>query len=433
MSTFALRMGTSGGAEMQFGAVARVQGYASADPKSVVYRQISIPISDVLTSCVDVPAGRYVIQVILPSGRMLSEERQVGEGDLVSVVFANPARRDWLGWQDYAAATPRSDLPAPSTVELSRLGRIGRRMQSLPYLDRIFGAVMGAGSGETANVDKTLPGTPVVSIACSPTSSDENAWTALAQSPPVLGPNEATFAPVRKEGPLALYDLRLKKLLEGRPWVVVAMDDALEIVSLPFDRSGAPPPSAELLVDQRAAFAVCRSSLVVRDAESAPLLAFLGRGNAEPALEIVHGLSRAGSSLNRGQGLLPFTFCAAAYIRLMNDETAPPEQSSLEEAAELFPWLPDAAVIRTQAMIRNGGDRDDIVRALRSAYERGVPYFSAGVQHLREAMGLFSAADGEVAAMASAVAMVASRMDPGKPFTALRYSRRAQASALPQA
>ncbi|MGJ5208137.1 hypothetical protein [Bradyrhizobium sp. HKCCYLR20261] len=426
MSAFALRLDLTDGDEIPIGAVTRIQGYADGAPKEVVYRQLSIPVSKTATARVEVPPGRYVIQAILPSGKILQEERRVGGEDVVTVVFASPPRRDWLRWQDYSAAMPQLDLPVATPVELSRLGRVGQVMQSLPYLDKILGVVMGRAprrfpDDATGTASAEMPKVRIASMA---KIDGAAAWNALALSPPEAGSNEAGFNPVRREGPLALYEISTVKSFAGRQWLVVALDDGVEVVSFPFPWHDKDLPAAELLVDQSATSALCRSSLVVRDGTSASLLAYLGRGNPEPALEVVHQVSAGSSMLSRSNvSSNPFVFCAASYIRLMNNESAPPEELSFEEGMELFPWLPDVAVIRAQSMIRNGDDRGNIVRALHSAYGRGIPYFAAGVQHLREALAMVAGEDAQLKGMSADVARIASRMDPGKSFTALRYSR----------
>lgn len=426
MSTFALRLDLTDGDEIPIGAISRIQGYADDAPKELVYRQLSIPVSKTATARVDVPPGRYVIQAILPSGKILQEERRVGGEDVVTVIFASPPRRDWLRWQDYSAAMPQFDLPAATPVELSKLGRIGQAMQSLPSLDKIFGVVMGRAPRPLPDeiTRSPRPETPKVRIASARKVDGHLAWSALALAPPEVGSGDVGFNPVRREGPLALYEISTVSSSAGRQWLVVALDDAMEAVSLPipWDENGL--TAAELLVDQSATSALCRSSLVVRDGRSASLLAYLGRGNPEPALEVVHQLSASSSILSRSNvSSNPFVFCAASYIRLMNNQIAPPEELSFEEGVEMFPWLPDAAVIRAQSMIRNGDNRGSIVRALHSAYGRGIPYFAAGVQHLREALAMFAGEDAQLGGMSADVAKIASRMDPGKSFTVLRYSR----------
>jgi hypothetical protein len=68
-------------------------------------------------------------------------------------------------------------------------------------------------------------------------------------------------------------------------------------------------------------------------------------------------------------------------------------------------------------------DREKALTTLKTAYRAGIPYFSAGVQHLRDGLLLYASRDEEAKAMLDTVSRLARRIDNGQIFTVIRYPK----------
>ena len=65
-------------------------------------------------------------------------------------------------------------------------------------------------------------------------------------------------------------------------------------------------------------------------------------------------------------------------------------------------------------------DREEALKTLKAACRAGIPYFSAGVQHLRDGLLLYAPWE-EAKLMLDTVSQLARRIDNGQIFTVIRY------------
>lgn len=436
MSKFAVRMDRIAGIdeEISFGVIARVQGYASEDPDKRVFHQVSIPTSKTKTATVEVRPGRYIIQAVLPSGAILQEEREINDGQTVPIVFAAPARRPWLGWQDFSASAPNVDLPAETASSWRTFDRIGKLFNSIPLFDRIFGsgAPVTPRGGRLSDRDVVRPNKqPRVALV----SLESYDWPSAAGEPALdaeLQAGEALSAR-ESEGSLTLWNVTPPiPRADTRNWAAVDLGDALELVSLPLPwRSGRGDiASAELLVDTSDVGGSARSSLTIRDPSSAALLAYLARGNLALARSLIQQMELSGvvEETIGAKSNNPFAACAAAYVGLAAFDPAERETWDpwLANLMERYPRIPDGAVLHAKRIINRPAPNEDraaVLQALRRAFEAGIPYFTAGIMHLRESLTLYAHEDEDIRAMRDAVARIASLVDPSKVFTVIRYPK----------
>jgi hypothetical protein len=131
----------------------------------------------------------------------------------------------------------------------------------------------------------------------------------------------------------------------------------------------------------------------IRDEHLGGLLAYLNAGRTGVAGELLK-LAR-GALFDKYNN--PLGAAAGGYVLL---STVDSDQLGdwphwLENLAENFPHLADGAILRVKWLLDRGGSADlpEARRRLREAYDRGVPFFTAGVAWLME--GLARVADGE--------------------------------------
>jgi hypothetical protein len=131
------------------------------------------------------------------------------------------------------------------------------------------------------------------------------------------------------------------------------------------------------------------------------------------------------------KGNNPLAAAAGGYILLAasGPEEHPAWHGWIENLYCRFPSLPDGAVLKASLRLlypTDQGSYDDARAALFAAFDRGIPYFSAGVARLLDGLTLFAADDPEAKEKMTRVQRVAQRLDLSQAFTVVRLSDRAR-------
>jgi hypothetical protein len=449
-------------ADIESGVVARIQGFpssADASDEEPYYREVVVPVGrDGIT--LEVPAGRYRVQALLPSGRILQEDRYVQTGDQIPVNFdAGPSPRGWLGWTSFGGNSPNPDAlehqPArrgsatrgwASISQFRDLPRLDR--QGVGYLVGSLGhALLDATVGQVSRVPELIGvgpdrGARLDCITCPTASEGGDSWAEIANPADVLrkraSASETAPSPqielVENEGAVRLWRVRhAAEQFEPRHWAVMEAADTVELGSLPLpwlDLRSGEYIKVEALVDESSARSGARMVLTMPDPTLGGLLAYIGRGRIGAAQVLVDSLANEGlieRTIAQKEGN-PLAACAAAYAGLAMFDPAERERWDgwLSNCMNRFPWLPDAAIAHARRIIlrpSSPGENEQALDALKTAYRRGIPYFSAGVQHLRDGLMMLGGKDAEAEAMLEAVRRVASRIDLGQTFTVLRFPK----------
>ena len=393
------------GEEVTAGIVARIQGYPDGDQSNPFFREVVIPASDGAGIDVSVRPGRYRIQAVLPSGSILQEERKIADGEMVSVIFRSPAQRSGLGWQDFEGSGSRSSA------------------------DR-------RGDWRGTSVSKGSPrsgGAPAIEFYSTPGRTGW-IWDGALLPPFPRMPNaDIRVSPPQGDGNVQLLRIDLARQHDdNRNWAMLSYDDCIEIASIPLPwRLGSERmASVEMLLDRDPDTLRARTSLAVRDPKLGGLLAYLGRGNLGPARTIFNDLDY-GSIVHEAIGqkrLNPLAACAAAYVGLAVFEPGERERwdSWLSNIMDWFPSIPDGAIVHARRIINrpNGpSELSEALVALKTAFEAGLPYFTAGLLLLRDSLVLFAPRDEEARLMLEEVSRAASRVDQTQVFTVLQYPK----------
>src|SRR5207244_1700830 len=112
---------------------------------------------------------------------------------------------------------------------------------------------------------------------------------------------------------------------------------------------------------------------------------------------------------------------------LRGDGTLPRWTNWLENLMNWFDWLPDGAIIHAAYLLKTARTREDLDKSLyslKTAFRRGIPFYTAGLQHLLNGLYTFSEENAEAKAMNGKVTAVASRVDPNQAFTQITIAAR---------
>jgi hypothetical protein len=131
------------------------------------------------------------------------------------------------------------------------------------------------------------------------------------------------------------------------------------------------------------------------------------------------------------KGNNPLAAAAGGYILLATSgpEEHPAWHGWIDNLYHRFPTLPDGAVLKASLRLLYPTDQcsyDDARAALFTAFDRGIPYFSAGVARLLDGLTLFAADDSEAKEKMTRVQRIAQRLDLSQAFTVIRLNDRAK-------
>ena len=91
-----------------------------------------------------------------------------------------------------------------------------------------------------------------------------------------------------------------------------------------------------------------------------------------------------------------------------------------------FPWLPDGAIQYAWLQLRQSPseeNRDRARKALITAFRRGVPYYTLGLQWMVDGLTLLGEDDQEAQRMLQAVQQISWRSDTSQTFTSIALAR----------
>jgi len=221
-----------------------------------------------------------------------------------------------------------------------------------------------------------------------------------------------------------------------RSFAVMQRGDGMDVIPLPVPWPLNPnilPATLEILREAGTSESG-RTTLTVRDEFVGSLIMYLSNGRIADAATVLAEVEREGMIEELISDKLdnPFAACAAAYVgfaTLTPGESAPRWTNWLQNLTDLFAWLPDGAVIQAAYLLKTAKVQADLDAArdtFKTAYGRGVPFYTAGLQHLLNGLYMFSGSDDEAKAMHEKVAAVACRVDPMRAFTQITIPAQAK-------
>ena len=217
-------------------------------------------------------------------------------------------------------------------------------------------------------------------------------------------------------------------------WALVSHDAGEDLYACPYHgRTGAadlgrPSVSMEIHFDRWPGPRRSRTTAVVHDPVLGGLLSYLQGGNLAPSRALIRRLAEQNiiEACTRKESPNPLAACAAVYAGLatLEADERPSWLGRLSNLANSFPWLPDGAVVLAMQKLLFAAaleaDNAEFRNILKTAFDRGVPYYTLGVMRLRDGLAMLPK-DPEAKAMHAAVCSLSRRLDPVQVFTTLRY------------
>lgn len=334
---------------------------------------------------IDLPAGRWSVDLRRPGLPPKRRQVEVGPGDRVSIALPpRPSGHEWL----------------TGAVAAGVLGAAPRHSD---------GAALAP--PEVKVVVRTSPDDPV---GLTPVAGDarfvllraeEGAAERFAAEPqraPVwveVSGRDAADRPWREQ---AFVPLQGRAVRDGASF-----------------RAAPDPWEVELLVDAQPPNRAAHLAPYALSRQWGPMLAFLARRDFSEAAEALEALGpEAVQAVLHGPAANPLAAVCCALVALATGQPqilAPrnpaPAEPWLEALCRLFPTLPDGAVILARDRVRRGLDATDLLDA---AMARGVPVTSLAVDWLAEAL------QSSQHPLADAARKTAMSCDPTRVFTVLQ-------------
>lgn len=379
-------------------------------------RDVVIPIGfSGLLQRVDLEPGNYLVEAILPSGNILTQEAEVIDGEWPKVLLeAEDSAHEWHSWQNllgnvqsksgYEASTKDDDIPNYDVV-LIKTSSFNPR-----------GAPRKASSEWQRWRSWRWPYRYPFLF------STRTAWDRVEASDDDGGSQLHSFVMDYKG------DLTRRV---PRWWVLVSTDKAARLLTAPtpwfsFDPQHLDQDRAELaseLLITKSPDRSIQSSWVIPDLKLGTLLGYLARGAFKDAFKV--GSRDSALQMLFGKYENPLGAAAGGYVLIGNMNEDPEEvywHPWIENLRRDFEWLPDGAIQSAWLRLKQGSleaNRGQVKKDLFQAFDRGIPYYSLGLQWLADGLTLLAVDDEEAANRLKMVQRVSFSADVSSLFTAL--------------
>ena len=425
-----LECGWSGdpGAGLLTTVVGSIYAVAPGNPSK---RQVALPLGwQVSPEIFDLPAGRYVVEAVLPSGRILSEDVEVLDGEDVVLQFdltESPYESHMLQYvvgniEPSAVYHSREKYPVPNSRGSRAFtgsdapsgdAEIGQPGVDLAMLPR----------GETSPL-------PIAGLngllERSPRHAIEGVADLLRQPGPPISLH-ARFAD--SFSPIFRFDADTAGTISGFDWqahrfqyLTAESPDKAYLVTLPWPwpDSGGGNIAVEVLLNLRQSPTGSAVSVAVRDPVVGGGLGYLSAGSLHRAAVVLTNVE----AMLQGKVRNPLAAAAGGYV-LIGTETKGEQQlwdHWLGNLKDWFPDLSDGAILWGARRLRTARDQthvNDARLALLEGYQRGLPVYTLGLTWLIDGLSAFPE-DPECAAALQQVRQLCWRVDMREPFVVLR-------------
>lgn len=410
----------------------------------------------------DVAPGLWALDLLLPSGEVVTRQTRAEEGKDAKVHFdlgASP--REWLAWQYLEGRVPERshyqrviDGAGSSLAGAAASGAIGRSADKAAAVRDIFGTPVvetdafafadGNGGGALTQVT-LLRYTQPAEIEGEPEDKFCHAaerwqtWikalsfeTSILDMPGLVEDSENQFEMAGSDNWQQSWRLAGDDFhAHQRPVAIIATNDSVELASLPLpwiDQMTLEPSEIELAIDKSKA-QLSRTSVTLQDPVYFGLLSYLKSGARAVAAQVAR-TGPAGENMLvdilRSKFANPLAAAAATYALLSAKDLREEQHwhSWIDNLANYFEDIPDGAILAGRFAIASGRrSREDAKRDFLRGFERGLPFYSLGLTWLLEGLRQFSdpEEDKDCIAAADLVRQVALRSDVEQVFTVLRF------------
>lgn len=328
------------------------------------------------TTTLDVDPGHLSIQLRLPSGELLTDERVIESGHDVAMTFGlGGSRHEWLGWQDLVSRSPARLRPSCAPPDAA----------DEPLVDRVRLHRAGRPALELALDRPTVDG-----AARFVTHRDRDAASLTIED---------------YSGDHAVIEL-------------VRPGDRREVVAAPLPWLGesSSPVTIQLVLERCAAGP--RASVIIQDPAFSSVLAYHASGDRRAAHDFAPLIEARARQAILEKSRNPCAGVAGVLVlRRMTDASLPAEW--LDSLADLTAISDGAILLATHLMEtrERRSDRSRVRHLLLEARRRGVPVFSECGRMLCSGLRRLAAASPGDAEVADAAAWARAVVDASRPET----------------
>lgn len=409
-------------------AVRQVSDSEGRLPETAFETLLPIPAGPTPPISIEVPEGRYSLVARAPGGETDRRTvRIVGDGKAEVTFDLGHSPREWLSWSTLSGALPSIDGIEARSKRQADFGSsdipLGLGMNAI--LPSIFARSLTGGF----NIDAGYGGLGF--------QSPELVDGAPLRVEAVGGDRAAVAWRIVTSDEFPRFRAR-----SSRPVVRVLHQGGISVVVVPGpwtlrtaagDRIGDATAKIDIVLD----FGALPSRavrVVLHEPEFVALLGYLGAGRmSEAAASLGASIDAHVTRLIREKIDNPLAAAGAAYVGLATTGDEALRELWAPWLRNLMNWfedLPDGAILFAKDRIERGRTPEDLNEAkaaLKVAFHRGLPVYSAGFRHLLSGLQLFSDDeddphfDPEMLDMYSQVAEKAALADPTQPFTVLTF------------
>ncbi len=441
--------------------------------------RITVPLIDYSSECAQSnsafdgqPDGVYLVQINLPDGQVRTEQLTLQQGTenrlLIDLPHVGP--HEWSAYHALRgefsqkisippaqAVAPDSEWISTWTSHVPDLGLPnGERLRraGIELKDRILGPL-------TAGPASTQPAVDTLLLLNTPHSADSSSLgfaelAALMQSSltpdqleDALGGVWHPITPTQHDEGLELYefvnagssgdgaqrdDYLDTRASVRRQYILALGPSCGQLCCLPapwFDSQGR-EAQVQMLLDRAAGQTLKQAALTVADPMINSVLGYIEHGSISEAARLVD--FETARSMLYSKLANPLVACLGAYLLILNLDResyraqANDWQSWVRNLSTWFPWLPDGAILESALyFVLGSGKADAAYRALMSAYERGLPFFSFGLSLMLEGLRRFVSEGHDQARQRLLILeRIAERSDPSQNFLCVQLSTKQQ-------
>jgi hypothetical protein len=394
----------------------------AGQPDIKIQQEVVIPSGSSPPIGVELDPGRYLVEATLPSGDLVSDEVEVvNNQDATLELRPDESPHEWLSWQQLMGNIEprpqyRQDL-VPFAPSEPNVGWVADPVPPLrgdaPPADDAWTllAELTGNPGDAATRLSTGPASRFAPFASDPqtqlyqvtANGPWNDWR-LPSAPPIYRapPTPRRYFIVESQRATHLVCLPV-------PWTSLSADSP--DTELP----------AQIVVRKRAAEGDLGITVTIRDPQIGSALGYMTLG----ALPTAERLFDQATHMVQRKQTNPLGAAGAGYVLLGTERGSEPKDwhDWINNLLNWFQWLPDGAIQHGWLKLRHrrsSADVNEARDALFTAYKRGLPFYSAGLQWLMDGLTLFTPHDSEAAEMLHNVRRVAWQTNFQEPFTIIR-------------
>lgn len=391
------------------GVVANIYDITEDRAERKSHRDILLPIGD--SKEITVEPGKYMVEAILPSGQMISEEVTILEGSKELELRSASSPHEWLGWQQYSGNLgptgrifqqkmdlPRKDVKdrietllaifrtepldiplVPNERELFSRGyfHVSLMEDDIDIRSSIYNRVR-----EMANIAEIDPNLEDLGVAQLYLINQDTLWKHHID--PDVGYRSQRFDRTY----LLVFgeNIKTQYCVLPFPWhnIYTGEETAVEVLVYHSKEERKTVDSGH------------RIFLSLRDESLGAILGYLGSGQLLSASKIWGQIPGRAIDMLFYKGSNPLAAAAGSYILLATEELTKEHywHEWVSNLMRWFPWLPDGAIQHGWLMLNRKDVSNNIEIASKSlleGYMRGIPYYSKGVTMLMEGLAIIEA------------------------------------------